>query len=98
MAAPTNKQLYQFLLDCFDDEELEQFCFLYFPEVRRNHFGSGMSMNKKAIELIDYCERHQIVANLLAALAQEREQLYQQQFAAQQAKLQPCPLYMPPTT
>lgn len=80
MTTPTIKQLHQFMLDSFNDDELDLFCLQYFPAAKRAHFGSGMSMSKKVVELIDYCERQQLRPNLLAALAQERSSSYQLAF------------------
>ena len=86
MKTPTNKQLREFILDCFNEDDLETFCFEYFPEVRRGYFGRGMSLNQKIIELIDYCDRQRMRPNLLVNLAQEREKLYRETFGTPKKK------------
>ena len=83
MATPTNKQLREFILASFNENELYTFCFDYFEGVEHN-FSDNMPMLKKVIELISYCNRHQITENLLVALEEERPQTYRAAFAAQQ--------------
>ena len=88
MATPTNKQLREFILASFNEDELYTFCFDYFEEVE-HHFSEGMPMLKKVVELISYCDRHHIRENLLVALEQERPQTYQTAFASHQQKHTP---------
>ena len=94
MAAPTNKQLREFILASFNENELYTFCFDYFEGVEHN-FSDNMPMLKKVIELISYCNRHQITENLLVALEQERGQTYQIAFATQPRKIAAPPVYAP---
>jgi formylglycine-generating enzyme required for sulfatase activity len=95
MATPTNKQLREFILASFNESELYSFCFDYFEGVE-HHFSDGMNMHKKVIELISYCNRHQITENLLVALEQERPQPYRTAFALQQPERPTRPrLYRP---
>ncbi len=86
MIAPTRQQLHKFVNNHFNDDELETFCFLYFPEVREEHFNRGMGINRKAIELIDYCERRDLTEKLLVVLEQERGNLYRKLFDSYQNK------------
>ena len=72
MATPTNKEIKDFILLRFNESELKSLYFDYFPEVE-NHIGSGMSKTDKVHELIGYCQRRELMGNLLAALEQERE-------------------------
>jgi formylglycine-generating enzyme required for sulfatase activity len=88
MATPTNRQLREFILASFNENELYTFCFDYFEGVEHN-FSDSMPMLKKVIELISYCNRHQIRENLLVALEQERGQTYRKAFASQQQKSTP---------
>ena len=85
MATPTNKQLREFILASFNENELYTFCFDYFEGVE-HHFSDGMPMLKKVIELISYCNRHQIRENLLVALEQERPQTFRAAFPKQQSE------------
>jgi serine/threonine-protein kinase len=94
MTTPAFIQLHQFMLDSFNDDELDLFCLEYFPAAKRAHFGLGMGMSQKVIELIEYCERQQLRPNLLAALAQERSASYQLAFPATPA---PTIVAGPPT-
>ncbi len=79
---PTNAELRRFIIDHFNDGELETFCFAYFPEVKRE-FTRGMPFSQKAEMLIGYCQRRELDAHLLTSLAQERPQSFQAQFTAQ---------------
>jgi formylglycine-generating enzyme required for sulfatase activity len=79
MATPTNEQLYDFILDSFDEEELNDLC-IHIDGVR-HEFGSGMSIKVKVKELIDYCNWHGIRDKLLDALEKERKEKYQAAFA-----------------
>ena len=67
-----NADLRQFILQFFNDEELDTLCFDYFPEVQQN-FTGAMTKNRKALLLIGYCETRGRLADLHGALARERE-------------------------
>lgn len=69
----------QFLLDHFNDEELDQFCFDYFNEARQS-FGAGMSVNRKAMLLVDYCQHRDLLPAVLAALKDERPEPFRRVF------------------
>lgn len=73
--------LRQFLMQTFDDEELTDFCFDYFPGVLED-FTTGMRKTQKVRLLITYCQGRGRLADLLAALERERPQPYQAQFAS----------------
>ncbi|MCL4267369.1 MAG: SUMF1/EgtB/PvdO family nonheme iron enzyme [Anaerolineae bacterium] len=85
MAEPTPKQLHQFILDCFNDDDLDLFCLEYFGDALHS-FGSGMSRSKKALELVTFCQRRAVMDSLLAALQKEREKVYRERFATQPGK------------
>lgn len=85
MTTPTSQQLRKFVYEHFNDDELEGFCFEYFPEVRRERFNRGMGINRKVIELIDYCERRDLTEKLMVALEEERGNLYRKLFSSYKA-------------
>lgn len=69
----------QFLVAHFSDEELDQFCFDHFYEAQQ-HFATGMSVNRKAMVLVDYCHRRGLVPALLDVLRKERPEPYRLAF------------------
>lgn len=71
----------QFIVQHFTSNELETFCFDYFPEVWQE-FKRGMALGQKAIMLVEYCRRRKLEPHLLANLATERPTAYQAQLAA----------------
>lgn len=89
MEIPTNKQLFDFILDSFNEKELDALCMDHLPEASYE-FGSGMSLKEKVKELIDYCNWHGIRERLLVALQQERGEKYQT-FLAQMGSPSPRP-------
>ena len=95
MFSPTNKQLRNFILEFFNEEELHTFCFDYFRDVE-HEFGSGMSFNEKVRKLIDYCTWNDVEANLLENLQREKQKQYQTAFAQfQKKRVPPPPVYEP---
>jgi len=68
----------QFIVQFFSDDELEDLCFDYFPDVRRD-FTQGMTKSQKARLLVDHVERHGRLDHLAAALAQLRPDAYAEQ-------------------
>ena len=76
---PTNIDLRQFILQSFSDEELLTLCFDYFPDAYGD-FGSGMSLNRKAINLIAHCDRRGRRDGLHAALERERPEMWRRSF------------------
>lgn len=77
----STRDLRQFLNQYFSDEELESLCFDHFPEVAQN-FGAGMTKNRKAIELIGYCERRGRLADLYVVLQKQRPSHWETWLAA----------------
>lgn len=61
----------RFILESFDDEGLEVFCFDYFPDALKA-FSSGMSFSKKTMVLVRWCEDHGRFDDLIEALKTER--------------------------
>lgn len=69
----------QFLVDYYSDEELDQFCFDHFYDARQT-FGAGMSVNRKAMLLVDYCQHRGLLPELMAVLKEERPEPYRRVF------------------
>lgn len=69
----------QFLVDHYSDEELDQFCFDHFFDVRQS-FGAGMSVNRKAMLLIEYCHRRDLLPQLLDELRKDRSAPFRRAF------------------
>ena len=67
----TLADLRRFLTEHFSDQELTELCFDHFPEVYRN-FGSGETLNARALALVGYCQRRDRLPELLAVLERER--------------------------
>ena len=78
----------KFLSDYFNDNELTNLCFDYFPLVE-NNFTLGMAKDQKIRELIVYCENRGKTADLMAALERERPELYADEL--QEAEELPTP-------
>jgi formylglycine-generating enzyme required for sulfatase activity len=72
-------ELRQFLTQYFNDNELEELCFDYFPDLL-NDFTAGMTKSQKAIALISYCDRRGRMDHLLTALSKLRPEAYKDQF------------------
>ncbi len=89
---PSNADIRQFILDSFNDDDFEIFYTDYFRDALAE-FGSGMSLRIRALRLIEYCQRRELVDHLLSALQAERAQLYAQRFAPTAAP----PPSQPPT-
>lgn len=67
----------EFLTKRFSDKKLTALCLDHFPEVY-NDFSDNMGKDQKIHLLIDYCQRHELWPNLMAALNQaEHQQLPQ---------------------
>jgi formylglycine-generating enzyme required for sulfatase activity len=98
MTTPNNKQLREFILASFNENEFELFCFDYFEGVEHN-FSDEMPMMKKVMELIAYCKRLEIVSSLLNALEKERTATYQKLLAQlQNIDETPPPAPQPPAS
>jgi len=78
---PSNADIRKFIQNYFSDSELEIFCFDYFPEVS-DEFTVGMLKSNKILLLLTYCQRRELVANLLAALREERLKLFDNEFSS----------------
>jgi formylglycine-generating enzyme len=76
---PSTADLRRFLVDTFDAEELEIFCFDHFPDVY-NEFTKGMTKPQMIQLLIERCVRRDALANLEAALRAERPDQYVKRF------------------
>lgn len=68
----------QFITQFFSDDELEDLCFDYFPDVRRD-FTQGMTKSQKVRLLVDHVGRHGRLDHLAVALAQLRPVAYAEQ-------------------
>ncbi len=69
----------RFLIEAFSDEELSTLCFDFFPEVS-DDFAVGITKGQKIQLLIEYCQRREVVPNLLAALQRVRPEQYEKRF------------------
>ena len=69
----------QFLVDHYNDEELTQFCFDHFYEVYQN-FAGDMTVGRKALLVVDYCQRRDFIPSLLTKLKQERPEPFRRVF------------------
>jgi formylglycine-generating enzyme len=88
---PNTADIRQFLTEAFNDEELTTLCFEYFPEVHDN-FALGMTKAQKVLLLLDYCQRREIIPNLIAALQRARPGQYEKRFPqAPKAEARPEP-------
>lgn len=94
MQTPTNKDIRLFIMEFFNDSELETFCFDYFPDVQ-NNFTVGMEKNHKVMQMMQYCRNRQLMPNLLVNLQQERPKPYQTTFSPLEIVTAPPP---PPKT
>ena len=76
-------ELRQFLLERFDDTELEALCFDYFRPVS-NDFTDGMRKSQKVFLLLDYVYRRDLLPDLMATLERERPTPYAEAFSEYQ--------------
>jgi hypothetical protein len=77
---PHTADIRQFLTEAFSDEELITLAFDYFT-VAYDDFASGMTKQQKIQLLLEYCQRRQVIPNLLAAIQRTRPEQYKKQFA-----------------
>lgn len=73
-----------FLIEFFNDEDLNSLCFDHFREVY-NNFTADMPISRKARELIDYCIRRDRLPELLVIIQRERPEPYRRIFGRQTA-------------
>lgn len=71
----------EFLMEFFSDGELDDLCFDYFPDARRN-FTAGMDKGRKVALLLDHCHNHGQYQTLYDALARARPGLWNATYAA----------------
>ena len=74
-----NDQLRQFFIEAFSDDELEDFCFDYFPGASQE-FGPGMPVGRKARLLIAFADRRGQRQHLIVALNKVREEQFKVRF------------------
>jgi formylglycine-generating enzyme required for sulfatase activity len=79
--------LRRFIIQHYNDEELEDLTFEYFPDVRQR-FALGMTKSHKVRELISYAIRHGRQEHLEAALAETRPGVFPVSEALSQVFLQ----------
>jgi hypothetical protein len=72
-------QLRRFIGDYFSDDELEDLCFDYFPEVLRD-FTDRMSKGQKVRLLLTYIEHRHMIELLHGALKKTRPEAYSERF------------------
>ncbi|MFT5193681.1 MAG: hypothetical protein ACI85U_000686 [Candidatus Promineifilaceae bacterium] len=88
MTQPTRAQTRQFITKYFDDNELNNLCFDYFPPVE-DQFTIGMVKTQKITLLIKYAETRGVYKELLAAIGRERESAYSEVFAIDPEPIKP---------
>mgnify|MGYP001032062918 CR=1 FL=1 len=69
----------RFLLNHFDDGELNGLCFDHFHEVYQD-FTADMTLSQKGLLLLGYCQRRDLLPALLAILKRERPEPYRRVF------------------
>ncbi len=69
----------RFLTDHFNDEELTGLCFDHFHEVYKN-FTADTTFGRKALQLIDYCQRRDRLPDLIVVLKRERPEPFSRVF------------------
>ncbi len=74
-----NATLLQLLEEAFDDDGIQEFCFMYFDEVS-NNFAGVMPKKQKIMALITYCRHHNKVNELLVNIKKERPAKYKEYF------------------
>ena len=74
-----NDQLRQFFIEAFSDDELEDFCFDYFPAASQE-FGPGMPVGRKARLLIAFADRRGQREHLIVSLSKVREAQFKERF------------------
>lgn len=79
MKPPTPAAVRQFILDHFNDQELNDLCYDHFEEVYQS-FTAGMDQNQRVLALVDYCRRHGCSDDLLAHIRRLRPKPYQAWF------------------
>ncbi|MBN1888798.1 MAG: formylglycine-generating enzyme family protein [Thermoflexales bacterium] len=76
---PSSADIRRFLTKAINDDEFMAFCRDYFRDVYEN-FAGGMTRDQKGLLLLDYCDRHGVVSNLLANSQKEWPDRYRQWF------------------
>lgn len=69
----------RFLIEYFNDEELTSLCFDHFREVYLN-FAADTTVGRKALQLVDHCQRRDRLPELLAILKKERPEPFRRVF------------------
>jgi hypothetical protein len=72
----------QFLVEHYNDDELTQFGFDHFHEVYQN-FAADMTVGRKALLLVDYCHRRDLLPSLLSILKKDRPEPFRRIFGRQ---------------
>lgn len=68
-------RLRQFMVESFNDDELADLIFDYFPNVRPL-LGEGMTLSQKVRTLIDFADRHERLDHLVVVLEKARPEAY----------------------
>lgn len=76
---PTTTDIRRYLNVAYGDEELTILCFDRFRAVH-DGFAAGMSMGQKIQRLLEYCERHDAISELLTALERDRPKQFEATF------------------
>ncbi|MAU01033.1 MAG: hypothetical protein CL608_28140 [Anaerolineaceae bacterium] len=90
MTEPIHVRARKFLQEFFNDEDLTNFCFDYFPQVY-NDFTMGMPKSQKVRMLVENSQQRGRFDELLAALERERPKSYPDHFAEEPQQIDPKP-------
>lgn len=71
-----NAVLREMILEAFNFEELDEFAFEYFPEVKKEFFSPALSLSLRIIALIEYCERRNLMTTLVDKVKEVRPIIY----------------------
>jgi hypothetical protein len=72
-------RLRQFIFGYFNDDELEDLTFDYFPDVQKQ-FTTGMNKSQKVRDLVDFADRYGRLDHLLAAVEKARPESFLKYF------------------
>ena len=80
-------ELRKFMAETFSDEEIDVFCFDYFPEVYDN-FASSHTKVQKILVLLTYCTNRDQLVILAEMLRKERTNQFSQKFSTNREEVQ----------
>lgn len=79
-ARPTRTELREFIVERFSRDEFNLLCRDHFDRFYTTNQGSPLTMQQLSQELVDYCERRDVVEALIKALQKERPKPWENTF------------------